>query len=164
MPTARQQCAATVVNGIMYVAAGYPGPTSIGRLVELYSVATDTWATGLHVCTGTGLTPFHMCTRTGLTAAADPSPLPAPVALAMPVPLCAKVPCARRAQCGSAVAGYSLPTNRENAAVVAAGTRVYSLGSYIGSPSPTAFEMYLIPGWLTVNQMPTCASPPPTSA
>ena len=75
MPTARHQCTATVVNGIMYVAAGYPGPTSIGRLVELYSVATDTWATGPHVCTGLGA-PLphlhqdrahrcHICTGTG---------------------------------------------------------------------------------------------------
>jgi hypothetical protein len=76
MPTARQQCTATVVNGIMYVAAGYPGPTSIGRLVEMYSVATDTWATGPHVCTGTGRTAAHICTESGLTATTSASPLP----------------------------------------------------------------------------------------
>ena len=69
MPTARVQVAAAAVSDVVYVAGGWPGSGPVGSLVEVYSVLTDAWATGPHVCTGTGLTPFHICTGTGLAPA-----------------------------------------------------------------------------------------------
>jgi hypothetical protein len=61
MPTARYQAAAAMASNVMYVVGGYPGaaPTTVGTLVETYSVLTDTWATGRQPvcmsvwCTGT---------------------------------------------------------------------------------------------------------------
>jgi hypothetical protein len=48
MPTARYSAAAAMASNVMYVVGGYPGamPTTVGTLVETYSVLTDTWATG----------------------------------------------------------------------------------------------------------------------
>jgi hypothetical protein len=61
-------------------------------------------------------------------------------------------------RCAALRAGYPMPTGRDTGALVRHDNRLYYLG---GSDTPatgaTVVEAYMIPGWVTVNRMPTCS-------